>query len=104
MLTRRPFLAVGAAITASTLDDASAQPSPSGVKPNIVFILADDLGWGNLSCYGRPDYKTPVLEEMAMRGLRLTQAYANSSTCSPTRVALITGRYPTCAGETTSSW
>jgi arylsulfatase A-like enzyme len=93
MLTRREFLAASAAITASTVYDASAQqPSPS-VKPNILFILADDLGWGDLSCYGRPDYKTPVLDELAARGLRFTQAYANSSTCSPTRVALITGRY-----------
>lgn len=62
-------------------------------RPNIVFILADDLGWGDLSCYGRPDYQTPVLDKLAGQGLRLTHAYANSSTCSPTRVALMTGRY-----------
>jgi len=65
----------------------------SGARPNILFILADDLGWGDLSCYGRPDFNTPVLDDLAARGIRLTQAYANSSTCSPTRVALITGRY-----------
>lgn len=62
-------------------------------RPDIVFILADDLGWGDLSCYGRPDYSTPVLDGLATQGVRLTQAYANSSTCSPTRVALMTGRY-----------
>src|SRR5690606_27741607 len=61
--------------------------------PNIVFIMADDLGWGDLSCYGRPDYETPVLDRLAAAGMRLTHAYANSSTCSPTRVALLTGRY-----------
>src|SRR3954462_12119491 len=61
--------------------------------PNILFVLADDLGWGDLSCYGRPDYKTPVLDGLAARGIRFRQAYANSSTCSPTRTALITGRY-----------
>lgn len=61
--------------------------------PNIVFIMADDLGWGDLSCYGRPDYATPVLDRLAGDGMRLTHAYANSSTCSPTRVALLTGRY-----------
>ncbi|MEY2770362.1 MAG: hypothetical protein RIQ38_781 [Pseudomonadota bacterium] len=61
--------------------------------PDIVFILADDLGWGDLSCYGRPDYRTPVLDGLAQQGVRLTHAYANSSTCSPTRVALMTGRY-----------
>ena len=62
-------------------------------KPDIVFILADDLGWGDLSCYGRPDYGTACLDQLAVQGVRLTQAYANSSTCSPTRVALMTGRY-----------
>jgi len=93
MITRRDFLAVGAAITAATAYRASAQTPASSARPNILFILADDLGWGDLSCYGRPDYKTPVLDDLAVRGVKLTQAYANSSTCSPTRVALITGRY-----------
>jgi arylsulfatase A-like enzyme len=60
---------------------------------NVLFILADDLGWRDLGCYGRPDYATPVLDTLAARGLRFTQAYANSSSCSPTRVALATGRY-----------
>lgn len=92
MVTRREFLAAGAAITATAAYDGEAQ-GPANTKPNILFILADDLGWGDLSCYGRPDYKTPVLDDLATRGIRLTQAYANSSTCSPTRVALITGRY-----------
>src|SRR5688572_16001877 len=95
MLTRREFLVVSAATTAVTAYDANAQQPASSVKPNILFILADDLGWGDLSCYGRPDYKTPVLDDLAARGIRLTQAYANSSTCTPTRVALITGRYQT---------
>src|SRR5882672_9209918 len=93
MLTRREFLAASAAITASTAFDASAQAPVSRSKPNILFILADDLGWGDLSCYGRPDYRTPVLDGLAAAGIRFKQAYANSSTCSPTRVALITGRY-----------
>jgi arylsulfatase A-like enzyme len=91
MFTRREFLVAGAAVAALTASDAGAQSSPG--RPNILFILADDLGWGDLSCYGRPDYRTPVLDELAARGVRLTRAYANSSTCSPTRVALITGRY-----------
>jgi arylsulfatase A-like enzyme len=60
---------------------------------NVLFIVADDLGWRDLGCYGRPDYATPVLDALAARGLRFTQAYANSSSCSPTRVALATGRY-----------
>jgi len=55
MLSRREFLVASAAITASTASDASAQQPVSSANPNILFILADDLGWGDLSCYGRPD-------------------------------------------------
>lgn len=62
--------------------------------PNIIFILADDLGWGDLSCYGRPDFTTPHLDALAARGVRLTDCYSASATCSPTRIALMTGRYP----------
>lgn len=62
-------------------------------RPNIVFILADDLGSADLSCYGRRDYKTPVLDELASNGIKLRNAYANSAVCSATRVALITGQY-----------
>jgi arylsulfatase A-like enzyme len=67
---------------------AAAEP-----PPNIVFIMADDLGYADLSCYGRPDYTTPNLDRMAARGMKFTQAYANSAVCSATRTALITGRY-----------
>lgn len=63
-------------------------------QPNIVFVLADDLGWGDLSCYGRPDYATPRLDQLAAEGVRLTDCYSASATCSPTRIALLTGRYP----------
>ena len=62
--------------------------------PNIVFILADDLGWGDLSCYGRPDFKTPWIDLLAAQGVRLTDCYSGSATCSPTRISLFTGRYP----------
>jgi arylsulfatase A-like enzyme len=61
--------------------------------PNIVFIMADDLGWGDLGCYGNTEFETPALDALASRGVRLTQAYANSCVCSATRMALITGRY-----------
>jgi arylsulfatase A-like enzyme len=61
--------------------------------PNIVFIMADDLGFADLSCNGRRDYDTPNIDRIAERGARLTQAYANSAVCSATRLALITGRY-----------
>jgi arylsulfatase A-like enzyme len=55
--------------------------------------MADDLGYADLSCYGRPDYETPALDNLAAQGTRFTNAYANSSVCSATRVALMTGRY-----------
>ncbi|HVB18069.1 MAG TPA: sulfatase-like hydrolase/transferase [Stellaceae bacterium] len=61
--------------------------------PNIVFILADDLGYADLSCCGRRDFSTPNIDAIAERGVRFTQAYANSAVCSATRLALITGRY-----------
>src|SRR5436309_2353544 len=61
--------------------------------PNIVFILADDLGHADLGVYGQTDFKTPSLDKLAGQGIRFTQAYANSAVCSATRFALITGRY-----------
>jgi Sulfatase len=62
-------------------------------KPNIVFILADDLGYADVSCYGQRDYTTPNVDRLAIEGLRFAQAYSNSANCTPTRVGLITGRY-----------
>jgi arylsulfatase A-like enzyme len=60
----------------------------------VLFILADDLGYGDLSCYGRPEYRTPVLDGLARDGLRFTSAYAAAPVCTPTRCAFATGRYP----------
>ena len=65
-----------------------------GRPPNILFILADDLGYGDLSCYGRPEYRTPRIDRLAGEGLRFTSNYTAAAVCSPTRVALMTGRYP----------
>ena len=63
------------------------------MNPNILFILADDLGYADLSCYGRRDFTTPNIDRIAADGMRFMQAYANSAVCTATRVALITGRY-----------
>jgi arylsulfatase A-like enzyme len=63
------------------------------VRPNFIFILADDLGYADLGCYGGRLDCSPVLDRMASEGLRFTQGYANSSVCSPTRFALMTGRW-----------
>jgi arylsulfatase A-like enzyme len=62
-------------------------------QPNIIFIMADDLGFADLSCNGRRDFDTPNIDRIAERGVRFTQSYANSAVCSATRTALITGRY-----------
>ena len=62
-------------------------------KPNIVFILADDIGYGDLSCYGAKHAKTPNLDRLASQGCRFTDAHSPASTCTPTRAALLTGRY-----------
>jgi arylsulfatase A-like enzyme len=68
---------------------SSAAPTP----PNILFIMVDDMGYADTSCYGRRDYSTPNIDGLAAGGMKFTQAYANSSVCSATRVALLTGRY-----------
>ncbi|MEW6305922.1 MAG: sulfatase-like hydrolase/transferase, partial [Verrucomicrobiota bacterium] len=62
--------------------------------PNFVIFLADDLGWGDLACYGHPIIKTPNLDKFAREGVRLTQCYAASAFCSPSRSAILTGRTP----------
>ncbi len=67
--------------------------SQKASKPNIVFIMADDLGWADLSVYGQRDFETPHLDRLANQGVRFTQAYANSAVCSATRFGLMTGRY-----------
>lgn len=93
--TRRDVIAGAAALAlGGGLARASQpQPQPQQRPPNILFIMADDLGYADLGCYGRRDYETPALDRLAREGVRLTQGYSNSPVCSPTRVALITGRY-----------
>ncbi len=91
-LTRRGFLAgSGAAFTAACAH--ARKPRPSDARPNVIFIMADDLGYADLSCYGRRDYQTPNLDRLATQGVRYLDAYSNSPVCSATRTALITGRY-----------
>ena len=63
-------------------------------KPNIVFILVDDLGWRDLSCYGAEVYETPNIDRIASEGMRFTDAYAACNVCSPTRASVMTGKYP----------
>lgn len=67
---------------------------------NFVFILADDLGWRDLGCYGSTFYETPHLDQLAREGMRFTDAYAAAPVCSPTRAAILTGKYPARIGLT----
>lgn len=63
-------------------------------RPNVILICADDLGYGDLSCYGATKLKTPHIDQLAARGIRFTHAHATSATCTPSRYALLTGTYP----------
>src|SRR5687767_8449140 len=63
-------------------------------KPNVILILADDLGWTDLSCYGSDLYETPNIDRLAGEGMKFTQAYSACTVCSPTRAAILTGKYP----------
>ncbi len=72
---------------------AISQPK-NAARPNIIFIMVDDLGYGDLSCYGRKDYQTPALDALVGQGMNFKQAYAAAPVCTPTRVGFLTGRYP----------
>ena len=93
-VSRRRFVQVTAA---SSLALAGIGFGRSGIaqaiKPNIVFILADDLGYADVSCYGQRDYTTPNIDRLGIEGLKFMRAYSNSANCTPTRVGLATGRY-----------
>ena len=96
--TRRKFLKTVGLATASVaapvfFNDAAAQASNRHRRTNIIFILADDLGYGDLGCYGRKDIKTPAIDGIAAEGVKFTQYYSNGPECSPTRTAFLTGRY-----------
>ena len=67
-------------------------------QPNIIFILADDLGYGDLSCYGAKDLQTPNIDALAQQAITFTRAYANSTVCSPSRASILTGNYPDLVG------
>ncbi len=92
-----PFLFVFACAgpTSGTRDPAGATS-----RPNIVLIVADDLGWADLGAYGNPFFESPHLDALAARGIRFTSAYAAGHVCSPTRASILTGRYPARVGLT----
>ncbi len=99
--TRRTFLrqlGLGAAALAAPSTAARAEAE---TRPNILFILADDLGWLDTAIYGSRYYETPNIDRLARRGMRFTDAYAANPLCSPTRASIMTGKYPCRFGITT---
>ncbi|MCX5643185.1 MAG: sulfatase-like hydrolase/transferase [Phycisphaerae bacterium] len=98
--TRRDFLKLvgtgAAALALSKRGDAAVEPTQG--KPNVLVILVDDLGYGDLSSYGATDLKSPNIDGLVAAGMRFDSFYANCPVCSPTRAALLTGRYPDLVG------
>src|SRR5438477_8268141 len=78
-------------VAATTVPVVQAQSDRA--RPNIIVILADDIGYGDLSCYGATKVKTPNLDKLATQGMRFTDAHCAAAVCTPTRYALMTGQY-----------
>jgi len=95
-MDRRGFLkTVGGGIAGIVeLSSSYRAAAEQADKPNIVFILVDDLGWHQLGCYGSNFYETPTIDLLARQGMRFTNAYAACPVCSPTRASIMTGKYP----------
>ena len=92
-LNRRTVLAgIGAAVAASQVAASTRR------RPNIVLIVADDLGWGDLGCMGSALIKTPSIDRLASQGVRMTDFYASANVCTPSRAGMLTGRYPIRSG------
>ena len=92
--TRRRFLSqIGSAAALAAVGRASGQEAGRERKPNVVYIMSDELGYYELSCMGHPHIKTPNVDRMAAEGVRFTQALAGSSVCAPTRCCLMTGKH-----------
>ncbi len=94
----RSLIGITVLLAAMIPASLSAVATGEEQRPNIVMILADDLGYGDLSSYGATDLQTPHVDQLVRRGIRLDNFYANCPVCSPTRASLLTGRYPELVG------
>ena len=82
---------------------AAAEETATSARPNIIFIMADDLGYGDLSCYGATKLQTPNVDILAKEGIRFTDAHSPDSVCTPTRYGVLTGRYSSRTTENQSA-
>ena len=103
-LARREFIKGTGLVTMGLFAGSSVLSRPLNAEagssrvPNIVFIVTDDLGWGDLGCYGSQSISTPVLDGLAKEGVRMTEFFSSGPICSPSRAGMLTGRYPLRAG------
>src|ERR1044071_3067878 len=88
-MPRLLLIAFGVLSLLTALSGVSAEPVPQ--RPNVIWIMADDLGYGDLGCYGQTKIKTPHVDALAKEGTRFTQCYAGSTVCAPSRCTLMTG-------------
>ncbi len=95
-MDRRDFMSACSGAAAGAVLGGSARAADK--RPNIVIIMADDMGWGDLGCYGCESIDTPSLDQMASEGIRLTSFYSSAAVCAPSRGGLLTGRYPARIG------
>lgn len=100
-MNRRDFLKAASAAVVSTGAVGLAKPQPAK-RPNVLFILVDDLGWTDLGCFGSSFYETPHLDRLCRESMKFTNAYAACPVCSPTRASIMTGKYP--ARMDTTDW
>jgi len=96
MKNRPPIIAIVSYLALAISFSACTQKLnlPKKAKPNIVFLLVDDLGWNDVGCYGSTFYETPNIDRLAKKGMRFTNAYAACPVCSPTRASILSGKYP----------
>lgn len=98
MIGRRDFLKLAGAASLAMANTSRTFAEQAGDKPNVLVILVDDLGYGDLTCYGATDLKSPNIDRLVAGGMRFDRFYANCPVCSPTRASLLSGRYPDLVG------
>ena len=97
--TASGMLITNLAVAGLSGNDANASECRNADRPNVVFVLIDDMGWRDLGCFGSPFYETPNIDALACSGVRFSSAYASCHVSSPSRASLMTGMYPASLGR-----